>query len=87
MPGSRKTASKGPERIRKNMDIDAKKLSAARRILGAESDTATIDQALDDVIFVHELRSAMDALVAAGPLSVDPAQYAKAPRSRRIAER
>jgi Arc/MetJ family transcription regulator len=70
--------------IRKNIDIDAAKLAAARRILGAPTDTATVDQALDDIIFVHELQSAMDQLTAAGPLG-EPGRHAG--RARRVAQR
>ena len=84
---SRKAPTGSGAKIRKNIDIDAAKLKAARRILGAPSDTATVDQALDDVIFVHELSVGMQKLAAAGGL-VD---YDVEPRirkeSKRVAER
>jgi Arc/MetJ family transcription regulator len=73
-------------RIRKNIDIDAAKLAAARRILGAPNDTATVDQALDDVIFVHELRSGLRKLGAAGGLADYDAQSTKVERVPRVAD-
>ena len=78
--------AKPPKRIRKNIDIDAVKLAAARRVLGAPTDTATVDQALDDVIFVDELRSAMNRLVAAGGLASIDAGASPARKGRRVAE-
>ena len=86
MARKRSRGAKAPERIRKNIDIDATKLAAARRILGAPTDTATVDQALDDLIFVYELGAAMDALTAAGGLTPMEPESAKALRPRRVAE-
>jgi len=87
MAKAREHGKKPSQRIRKNIDIDATKLAAARRILGAPNDTATVDQALDDVIFVHELTAAMDALSAAGGLAAVDFEKVKAQRVRRVAER
>ena len=53
-------------RIRKNMDMDPQKLAEARRILGARTETETVDQALDLVIFQGRVASALDRLAAAG---------------------
>ncbi len=86
MAKARSRGAKAPDRIRKNIDIDATKLAAARRILGAPTDTATVDQALDDLIFVHELGAAMDALTAAGGLTPMEPASARPLRPRRVAE-
>lgn len=72
------------ERVRKNMDMDANKLHAARRILGTRTDTETIDHALDYVIFQGEVFGALDALAALGGLD-DIAEPAR-PR-RQVTER
>jgi hypothetical protein len=69
-------------RVRKNMDMDATKLAAAKRVLGAGSDTETVDRALDYVLFQSSVESALDALAAAGGLD-DPFE---APLRRRVAE-
>lgn len=64
------------------MDMDATKLAAAKRVLGAASDTETVDRALDFVLFQSGVESALDALAAAGGLD-DPFE---APHRRRVAE-
>jgi hypothetical protein len=48
-------------RIRKTMEIDRSKLAKARRILGSDSDTQTVDRALDIVIANQEIESAIEA--------------------------
>jgi hypothetical protein len=48
------------------MDMDAKKLAEVRRVLGARTDTEAVDQALDLVLFQHEVSSALDRLAEAG---------------------
>lgn len=55
-----------PSVARKNMDMDVRKLDAARRILGAATDTETVDRALDSVIMQGEVTEALDRLAAAG---------------------
>ncbi|MGH7637480.1 MAG: hypothetical protein ACREOK_07490 [Gemmatimonadaceae bacterium] len=62
----KKATAPGTARERKNMDIDVRKLAAARRVLGARSDTETIDLALDLVAFHDEVSSALDRLTRAG---------------------
>ena len=58
---------------RKNMLMDQRKLDAARAALGAESETATVDAALDLVVFRAEVFKGLDALAAVGGLvSVEP---------------
>jgi hypothetical protein len=53
---------------RKNMFIDQRKLDAAKAALGAETETAAVDAALDLVVFRAEVFRGLDALVAAGGL-------------------
>jgi hypothetical protein len=82
-------AMKKVSRVRKNMDMDATKLAAAQRVLGASTETETIDRALDFVLFQHEVIDAIDRLTAAGGV-VDvygrakktPARVAEPPRRR-----
>ena len=72
-------------RVRKNMDMDAKKLAAAQAVLGARTETETIDLALDYVLFQGRVMAALDTLVALGGLD-DP--YELPTRgARRVAER
>jgi hypothetical protein len=54
---------------RKNMLIDQRKLDAAKAVLGAETETAAVDAALDLVVFRAEVFRGLDAVVAAGGLS------------------
>ena len=72
-------------RVRKNMDMDATKLAAAQRVLGASTETETIDRALDFVLFQHEVNDAIDRLTAAGGV-VDVYGRARAATTR-VAER
>jgi hypothetical protein len=48
------------------MDMDVEKLDAARRILGARTDTEAVDRALDVVILQGEVEAALERLAAAG---------------------
>ena len=81
------SAPESGERIRKSMDMDAAKLEEARRVLGTRTDTETVDQALDYVIFQGEVFGALDSLASLGGLDdIDkPAKPAKP--ARRVAER
>ncbi|MBA3888989.1 MAG: hypothetical protein H0X64_00505 [Gemmatimonadaceae bacterium] len=54
---------------RKNMDMDIRKLAAARRILGTETDTETVDQAIDLVVYRAEVIGSLDRLAAVGGLT------------------
>jgi hypothetical protein len=79
----------GISRSRKNMDMDASKLARAQRLLGAATETETVDMALDYVIFQSEVFGALDRLAALGGLA-DPfgQSYSTAEaRPRRVAER
>ena len=64
------------ERKRKNILVDQRKLDAAKTALGALTETATIDTALDLVVFRIEVFSALDRVAADGG-------FAPAGRSRR----
>ena len=57
-----------PERVRKNMDIDAGLLASARRVLGARTDTEAVNRALAEVTRADGIITAMDALRDAGGL-------------------
>lgn len=71
-----------PRRTRKNMDMDAEKLTQAQRVLGARTETETVDLALEYVLYQAEVFDALDRLTAAGGL-VDAFTSAPASRSRR----
>ena len=71
-------------RVRKNMDMDARKLAAAQRVLGARTETETVDLALDYVVMVGIEFAALDRLAALGGLD-DP--FDARPKARRVAER
>ncbi len=61
-----------PKLRRKNMLIDQRALDAARTALGATTETATVNAALDLVVFRSEVFSALDQLAlmnAFGPAS------------------
>jgi Arc/MetJ family transcription regulator len=72
-------------RTRKNMDMDAEKLARAQKLLGARTETETVDMALDYVLFQGEVFDALDRLAAVGGLedvfSVPPSRS-----RRRVAE-
>lgn len=58
---------------RKNMLMDQRKLTAAKVALGAETETAAVDAALDLVVFRTEVFRGLDELAAAGGVaSVEP---------------
>lgn len=62
---SKPTKKAGPRAFR----LDPARLAAARRVLGTPNDTATIDAALDYVVFGRELRAGAAAL---GGMTFDP---------------
>jgi hypothetical protein len=62
---------------RKNMLMDQRKLSAAKAALGAETETAAVDAALDLVVFRTEVFRGLDEFAAAGGVaSVEPVRRA-----------
>ena len=67
MAKSRLPARRAPVvRKRKNILVDQHKLDAAKSALGALTETATIDAALDPVVFRTEVFSALDRVAADG---------------------
>lgn len=72
------------KRVRKNMDMDADKLARAQEILGARSETETVDQALDYVVLNGEVFDALDRLAAEGGIS--DAYAAEKAHATRVAE-
>jgi hypothetical protein len=57
-----------PRRARKNFRLNQAKLDRARRVLGARSETETIEQALDLVAFRHEVLEGVRRLAGARSL-------------------
>jgi hypothetical protein len=82
MPRPRKVDT----RARKNMDMDAEKLSKAQAILGARSETEAVDMALDYVLLQGDVTEALDRLAALGGLD-DVFSYTSPRSRRRVAER
>ena len=77
MAKSRLSAHRAPVvRKRKNILVDQRKLDVAKTALGALTETATIDAALDPVVLRTEVLSALDRVAADGG-------FALAGRSRR----
>lgn len=55
-----------PGRVRKNIEIDQKKLDEVKRHFGAKSETEALDLALDHIVFTQRLRRSLTRLRAAG---------------------
>jgi hypothetical protein len=53
--GQKRSRGRGEGWVRKNVVMDQRKLDAARRVLGVETETEAIDVALDLVAFRREL--------------------------------
>ena len=66
--------AKSPHALRrKNMLMDQRKLNAAKAALGAATETAAVDAALDLVVFRAEVFRGLDLLAAGGGLgTVEP---------------
>ncbi|MGH7645876.1 MAG: hypothetical protein ACREMR_09855 [Gemmatimonadales bacterium] len=60
--------SKGtrPSIRRKNLRLDQRKLTAARRALGARTETETIERALDLVLFRREVLAGLERFAGRG---------------------
>lgn len=62
---------------RKNMLMDQRKLDVAKATLGAATETAAVDAALDLIVFRAEVFHALDQLAAAGGLAtIEPRRRA-----------
>jgi hypothetical protein len=64
--GQKRPRGRGKGWVRKNIVMDQRKLDAARRVLGVETETETIDVALDLVAFRRELVRGIAAVRRAG---------------------
>src|SRR2546428_193769 len=64
--GLKRSRGRGEGWVRKNVIMDQRKLDAARRLLGVETETETIDLALDLVAFRRELVRGIAAVRRAG---------------------
>lgn len=53
---------------RKNLHIDQRKLDAARKVLGAKTETETVDAALDAIAFREEISRGIRRLRRSGGL-------------------
>ncbi|MDP9012927.1 MAG: hypothetical protein M3O41_09800 [Pseudomonadota bacterium] len=54
--------------VRKNLNIDQRKLDVARKALGAKTETETVDAALDAIAFRKEISEGVQRLRTAGGL-------------------
>ena len=54
--------------VRKNLHIDQRKLDIARKVLGAKTETETVDAALDAIAFRKELAGGIRRVRVAGGL-------------------
>jgi len=68
--GARSTRIGRPPRgwVRKNLNIDQRKLDAARKFLGVTTETEAVDAALDAIALRQELSSGIRRARAAGGL-------------------
>ena len=57
-----------PRRVRKNLRLNQAKLDRARRILGTETETETVEQALDLVAFRQEVTTGVRRLAGSKTL-------------------
>jgi hypothetical protein len=64
--GQKRSRGRGEGWVRKNVVMDQRKLDAARRVLGVETETEAIDVALDLVAFRRELVRGIAAVRRAG---------------------
>jgi hypothetical protein len=56
-----------PGIVRKNLRLDQAKLDRAREILGAPTETETVEQALDTIIFQHEVSEGIRRIAGKDP--------------------
>ena len=55
-------------KVRKNMDMDAEKLQAAKLYFGARSETEAVNAALDLAVVQSEVAASVDRMIEAGGL-------------------
>lgn len=68
------------------MDMDPAKLVEAQALLGARSETETVDLALDYVLFQGSVMSSLDRLASLGGLDDPFGEYEAPAKTRRVAE-
>ena len=61
-------AGKVSEKVAKSYRLSPRRIAAAQKILGTPNATATIEEALDLVVFREELIRGIDGLRRAGPI-------------------
>ena len=64
--GQKRSRGRGEGWVRKNVVMDQRKLDAARRVLGVDTETEAIDAALDLVAFRRQLGQGIAAVRRAG---------------------
>lgn len=69
-----------PKKRRKNVILDQAKLDEARRILETDSETHTLEEALDSIVFVEEVMAGFRAVRDAG--GIDYFEPRDRPRKR-----
>jgi hypothetical protein len=52
--------------VRKNVVMDQRKLDVVKRVLGVATDKEAIDQALDRIVFLHEVSEGIDTISRSG---------------------
>jgi hypothetical protein len=57
------------QKVRKNIRLDQRKLTAVRRLLGARTETEALDRALELALFQERVTRGLDRLAAAGGLA------------------
>ena len=56
-----------PNIVRKNMRLDQNKLDRAKEILGTRTETDTVDQALDMIVFHREVSAGIRRIAGKDP--------------------
>jgi hypothetical protein len=67
----RLTVATRPRKVRKNLRLTQEKLNRARRILGADTETDTVEQALDLVAFREEVLAGVRRMAGGRRLRVN----------------
>ena len=82
-----RSRGRGEGWVRKNVVMDQRKLDAARRVLGVETETEAIDVALDLVAFRRELVRGIASVRGAGGIETAHPVIVDLPRNdRQVAE-
>lgn len=57
-----------PGRVRKNIELDQKKLTELKKYFGVTTETEALDRAMDEILFEHRIDQALERLQQAGGL-------------------